>query len=79
MLKTQNDIVDDPFAEENFEAAESANPFNSTENPFATAEALETNTDEQGNSGSGWDDIWDKIEENLLQKCQIRKLWIQIC
>ena len=57
-----NDIVDDPFAEENFEAAESANPFNSTENPFATAEALETNTDEQGNSGSGWDDIWDKIE-----------------
>ena len=64
----KNDIVDDPFAEENFEAAESANPFNSTENPFATAEALETNTDEQGNSGSGWDDIWDKIEGKSSRK-----------
>ena len=65
------DVVDDPFAEEDFQTTESANPFNSNENPFATAEVLETNTDEQGNggSGSGWDDIWDKIEGNLLQKC----------
>ena len=62
MLKTQIWCSRRSICRRGFSNNWGANPFIPNENPFATAEVLETNTDEQGNGGSGRADIWDKIE-----------------